>query len=1213
MSAVDHEVTFCAEAAGWMNSELERRPELQFAGVKIEQSRRGSLKRRDLSIRDRSDKIAITGEVKLPYKPDGGSPYNQKLVEDAHTKAARAGARYFLTWNVNRIVLWTTDDAGKPLFDRHIYEDNFTQVRDAEDLVNPLVQQSIRRGLIRFLERASQAYSGELPLAKRPLDEFFISVLEAALERPISITQRAITTKYLGSGRFRTQLNSWMRDSQQWHLSDDELVLRDNLERAAKFSCYVLVNKIVFYKALRKRFTRLPQIRVPARVTDIVELKNILGRFFAWAIKETRDYETVFSGDFGDELPFLSGHAVGAWRDLIRSIDQFDFTQLNYDVIGPIFERLISPEERHRFGQHYTKPEIVDLINAFCIRKHDATVLDPACGGGTFLVRAYSRKKYLGEKAGVKLAHEQLLDQLYGIDISAYATHLTTMNLATRDLIDEQNYPLVAQSDFFDVEIGRALFQVPMVTGEGNKQLRPVLIKTVDAVVGNPPYVRQEEISKPPSSSTKSRAQVKGRTLDQIRAESKAYKARLAELAKRASSGIVLSGRSDLHVYFWPHATTFLNPGAYYGFLTSSGWLDVEYGFRLQEFLLKHFAIIAIFESQAEPWFTGARVTTCATILRRESDPEKRHDSLIRFVQLRSPLAEIFPSGATEEQRQLATEALRDQIERTTTNAVERHWRVRVVRQGDLLELGCRDRDTAGEDRIADDECGKPVTGASSDMMQTYHGGKWGLYLRAPDLFFELRDRYGDRFVELSTIALIKRGITSGADAFFFVRDITDACVDESSSARAFRAKYGIQKVQTGRIRVIKAGDGSVHLIERKYLEPEVHNLMETNGVFGIRVNPDELRLTAILCNKPKERLKGTHILKYIRWGEREGFHKRPTCASRKIWYDLTRHRRGSILWPKAHQYRHIAPLNNEGLVCNCNLYDVIPDRKLDPIVVCGVLNSTIVAMHKHFFGRLAGTEGNLKTEVVDVEMMLVPDPRAGSGSVKRRIKAALRKMAKRHSMNLPDEFALADRQELDDAVLELLGESDVNDRRRVRDELYAEMSSMYAAIRDKELLAIENKKRTKRGSKLSAGQIAQEVWDALDPTLIQRFPEDFFDPSENTDLVSFVDGKCKVVDSSLLGHVGIDMNGDYIELGDVRRADLAVAIFETGRRGQVPLPADPKRCREALSEYRTYHDQALAEFTHAVAEKTANEKLQAKVVALLKHKLAHLEDTTGK
>ena len=243
----DHELTFCAEAAAWMNQVLALNPDLAFEKVKIEQSARKSAKRRDLTIYDRSGKVAITGEVKLPYMADGASPYADRVVDDAFTKAARIGAQYFVTWNVNRLVLWQTNDRTKPLLERNIYEVAITQVRDAGDLENPTVQESIKRGLSEFLSRASKAFKGEAPLTHRPLDQFFISILEAGLDRPILVTLHALVKKYEAGGAFRSELDIWMRDIQGWHLSDDELIRRDNLERAAKFSCFVLVNKIVFY------------------------------------------------------------------------------------------------------------------------------------------------------------------------------------------------------------------------------------------------------------------------------------------------------------------------------------------------------------------------------------------------------------------------------------------------------------------------------------------------------------------------------------------------------------------------------------------------------------------------------------------------------------------------------------------------------------------------------------------------------------------------------------------------------------------------------------------------------------------------------------------------------------------------------------------------------------------------------------------------------
>jgi hypothetical protein len=105
---------------------------------------------------------------------------------------------------------------------------------------------------------------------------------------------------------------------------------------------------------------------------------------------------------------------------------------------------------------------------------------------------------------------------------------------------------------------------------------------------------------------------------------------------------------------------------------------------------------------------------------------------------------------------------------------------------------------------------------------------------------------------------------------------------------------------------------------------------------------------------------------------------------------------------------------------------------------------------------------------------------------------------------------------------------------------------------------------------------------------------------------VELIDGKCRVLDNSLLGQVGIEIDVGYIELGDERRAQFVKLVHETGRRGRIPVPRDPESCKAILARYRAYHDQALSEFAHQAAQRTANEKLQAKVVGILRHKLSH-------
>jgi hypothetical protein len=72
--------------------------------------------------------------------------------------------------------------------------------------------------------------------------------------------------------------------------------------------------------------------------------------------------------DWATGLVFHPINALDAWRGLLRGLESVDFKQVPSDVVGRIFQKLISPQERHRYGQHFTGDDVVDLINSFCIR-----------------------------------------------------------------------------------------------------------------------------------------------------------------------------------------------------------------------------------------------------------------------------------------------------------------------------------------------------------------------------------------------------------------------------------------------------------------------------------------------------------------------------------------------------------------------------------------------------------------------------------------------------------------------------------------------------------------------------------------------------------------------------------------------------------------------------------------------------------------------------
>lgn len=743
-----HEHEFTADVVRWMDSIIENNSSLPFAAVKFDRRSKGVSKRRDISLLGKDGRVLVTGEIKLPYQKDGATPYNTTVVSDARDKATRARAEYFFTWNVNECVLWKTDTpTDDPSAGQYYRTWKVVTVAKEQHLVLPSTEEAIKNWLGQFLNELARIVIGRASVGFKSPDERFVESLESALNLPIRHTFDELEERYKTT-RSKNDLDGWMRDDQGWTIAADPDGIRDNLERAAKFACYALVNRLVFYEALMTRYgARLHKLNVPEHIDKGDDLRLHMEGFFAEAKRVTGDYETVFGEDHtnvGNRIPFYSDHAVRYWRALINQIHDFDFSKLDYEVIGSIFEHLISPEERHKYGQYYTRAEVVDLINSFCIRSGSEAIMDPACGGGTFLVRAYARKRELAPGR----PHDNLLNELYGVDVSPFACHLTTINLATRDLIQAENYPRIARSDFFDVTAKSRFLSLPSrarAKGLGKIQHRDIEVPPLEAVVGNPPYVRQEEIK---SDKIKGKGHPKRGTKEYYRA-----------LVGKESQA-QLSGRSDLHCYFWPHAATFLKPDGWLCLLTSSQWLDVEYGFRLQDWILSRFKIVALFESIAEPWFVGARVVTTATILQASPNDELRRSNTVRFVQLREPLSQILGHDGTTAGAVRAADSFRDEILALSENTVTSRYRVRLVGQNHILQDGIKLSRLMRKTYSTEEEDDGEVEDSASEYSDDhYYGGKWGIYLRAPDLWFGLFDRLGGCFAALGELAEIRFGV----------------------------------------------------------------------------------------------------------------------------------------------------------------------------------------------------------------------------------------------------------------------------------------------------------------------------------------------------------------------------------------------------------------------------------------------------------------------
>jgi hypothetical protein len=1219
-----HEHEFTADVVSWMNLIIDKDPSLPFSAAKFDRRSKGSQKRRDLSLTGKDEGILVTGEIKLPYQKDGSTPYNATVVSDARAKALRAKADYFFTWNVNECVLWKTESpADDPTAGQYYQYWKIVSVAKEEHLSLPSTEEAIKSWLGKFLNELARIVRGSAQVGFKSPDERFVESLESALSIPIRLAFEELEQRYK-TARTQGELDRWMRDEQGWTLAADPEGVRDNLERAAKFSCYALVNRLVFYEALMKRYgAQLHKLNVPNHLDRGDDLRLHLEGFFAEAKNVTGDYETVFGDDhsnIGNRIPFYSNFAVRYWRELINQANEFDFSKLDYEIIGNIFERLISPDERHKYGQYYTRAEVVDLINSFSIRTGNEAIIDPACGGGTFLVRAYARKRELAPNR----SHAELLGDLYGADISPFACHLTTINLATRDLIQDENYPRIARTDFFDVNAKSRFLSLPNHTrskGLGKIQHRDIEIPPLDAVVGNPPYVRQEEIKS-----------FKPKNKDHPKRGTKEFYRGLVSKEAQAS----LSGRSDLHCYFWPHASTFLKPEGWLSLLTSSQWLDVEYGFKLQAWILSRFKIVAIFESLVEPWFVGARVVTTATILQACSDTEARESNVVRFVQLRVPLSEILAHDGTTGGAVQAADMFRDEILALFENTLTPSYRARLVSQKHLLEDGYRlERLMRG---IEDDSDEGDAETAASGTPEKYFGGKWGIHLRAPDLWFEIMDRFGSRCAALGELAEVRFGVKSGKDEFFFPRDVSQESLEKFKTFHEFKQEFGVRReeVESGEVKLVKCGEkyGEIRPIEAQYLEPEVHSLME---VSGYTVSPADCARMILLVGKPRSKLKGTHVLKYIEWGESKGWQKGATCAQRvtdtRGWYDLTGHKRGAMFWPKSQQYKHSAPFNDHNLQANCNLYDITPNEDVESEALAGILNSSFAVISKFQYGRPVGNEGNLKTEVVDVTMMPVPDPRGRPRDVLHRIVTAFRTMKRRPAkqflserrmrhmaltkggnesrlagLSEASELDMPDRRALDDAVLEMLGVKTKRDRDVLLNRLYAYLKEFFEGVRQKEEIAISNKNKSKRKAALTPVEIASELLAEVkdrEGHLLKSY-RNFISmdrPYSTFDLPHV--GTSEVHEDIFAPHGSVRfMKGrkqiSLLPTKNREQANLVAFLASRGIRGLIRVPLDSEDSSSLQRKYSAFVKDRDRKLQAMIAERTSDPDLQERIFQAL-------------
>lgn len=1075
----------------------------------------------------------------IEIKPPFGAKENLRTFEQ---KAVELKIKYAFTWNFQNLRVFKIEK-NKAI---EISVETESILSKTEDWVRGDVQAKIKAYLVRFLNEVVNLHKTGKLTRFQPDKVYFVNFLRKAVKNLIPHFEK----HYRDASR-KTENKSLI--AAYAHQQGIAFSSNDDYHKLiANQSVYALVTKIIFYLTIRRHFDELPDL-----LNTEEEDSNKLLRY-AFAKARQRDWQAVFEEDAIEKLG-LPKAAYDDIQTLLSEMQVYHFGDLAEDVIGEIFEEIIDPEERHRLGQYFTNEDLVDLIIGFAVNNENGFYGDPTCGSGTFLIRLYDRLRFLSSN---RLKHSDLLNQVWGIDIGKFPAELSTINLFRQSVKDYANFPRVLNEDVFNIRKGMT-FRFPPSSFNKNFDKIDVALPEFDAFVGNFPYIRQEIIEKKDRGYKKKLTKIiayeyllsypklfitklKETHFDAVKNLSgKKFVKQISDFVEKGFIDLRLSGQADIYAYIFLHTATMLKENGRLAIITSNSWLDVSYGSVLKEFFLDNFKIIAVIASWAEPWFEDAAVNTVVTIVEK-GKPSK--EDKVKFVKLKKKLEDLIS-------------------ERDLKLASFKRWR-RIDGIVNFIETAEFQRDVVNvTDKISSIENDEmririiPQSELKGELTEKSGLAKWGKYLRAPDVYFEILDKAKEKLVPLKDIATVRRGYTTGINEFFYLEEIKERKPSKKNCAWYRNAR------------------GWEGEIEKKYLKPVIKSPKESQSII---IDPKKLKFNIFICNKNKSELKRAGdigALKYIEWGEKQRTKQNipwtevPSVKGRKYWWGITEKQPGPILFQMINNDRFVSFLNETKVHVDHNLFELLITEK-ELYYQKFYFNSFVFALIKEVNSRVNLGDGATKTEGVDwSNLMLAPQ-------IPLNIILTNSNILQRKVFSVFEEIKQKDRQELDVAVLEALG---------LNPEEY--LSKIYEGITElvKERLQLPKmrKKKKQTEKKKAFVEIKKYVEENVIPNGIKSFPEGFyFDNYESLEVDIFQTNGKPLKGEQLFNHIDMkDEEGKIIfELDSEIKAEFA-EILSRKEAYQIKIPKDERIVDEILTEYKNYVKQLEKDLEAAAYE----------------------------
>jgi type I restriction-modification system DNA methylase subunit len=472
-----------------------------------------------------------------------------------------------------------------------------------------------------------------------------------------------------------------LEDMKRWRESLAKNIYKnhpDMTEEQLKENVQRILDRIIFIRSCEDR-----GLTYGETLQEIVtQRRDDIGKAFMPTFKALfRRYDRDFNSELFDEHPCetLEIDFSSLKEIILETYDPYLLDVIGVEVLGNIYEQYLGfvprltekrvkyepkPEVRKAGGIFYTPEYIVDYIVKNTVGRflserkpkeiQTLRILDPACGSGSFLIRAYRElegyyqrlKKEAWEKRQKVLSkvyedqtqfsfdegsletrwelnvfdkRKVVLEHLFGVDLDEQAVEVTRLSLMLKMLEGEHGIipgRAVLPTLDHNIKCGNSLISgdvlklqsffkedwVKTKPFDWDAYFRKIIVEEggFDVIIGNPPYVRIQTLPK-----------------DQVTFFSEIF--------------LSATGNYDIYALFVERGLHLLKPGGILGFILPHKFFQAAYGQGLRKLIAEKNALMEVINFRDIQIFEQASTYTCLLFLQKGRDRTFKYSEVAKL------------------------------------------------------------------------------------------------------------------------------------------------------------------------------------------------------------------------------------------------------------------------------------------------------------------------------------------------------------------------------------------------------------------------------------------------------------------------------------------------------------------------------------------------------------------------------------------------------